>query len=82
MVPVWEFQVENSPLGWKGWKVEIFHDGDRHTYVFDERDRCFSSKDAVNMAFGQAEFRPLTVHGLRVRVTPVGTLVSAEISSN
>jgi hypothetical protein len=82
MVPVWEFQIENSELGWKGWKVTILHSGERRTYSFDERDNCFTSKDAVDRAFREADFKPLTLHGLRVRVVPIGTLVSAEISPN
>lgn len=79
MTLVWEYQIEGEiGRGWKGWRVSIFVDEGEATFCFDERDRVYSEDEAVARAFDEAD----PDGEVRFTVTPIRTLVSAEINPN
>lgn len=79
MAFVWEFQVDGDDgCGWKGWRVAVLVGKEEREYSFDERDGVTSAGEAIQRTFEDFD----GVGGLVLGVTPIRTLVSAEINPN
>lgn len=81
---VWEYQIDGEDgCGWKGWRVTVLMgDESPRVFAFDERDGVRSPEQAIERTLAEPEFEEAEAGSLLFGVTPIRTLVSAEINPN